>query len=281
MKKTIYAIACILSILFAQSCGQYQKNENAAITSTEADATDAASTGQKSINEKRIVVKKGDIQIETKDCNPYVMELSALIKNMGGHTTNYTLDANKYLYTTQNVSADSVNNIYKVTETANLEMRVPIAQADTFVKKLMRMQGSIIHLSLIEDDVTADYNVASGIENELNNRSPKQQSNYGIVEKVENSILKNELAYKSKYFWCAVGIKGEEKTVIITSLKPQAYNTAVHLRILESLKYGGQLIVHLMVAILNLWPFILLGLIMFNYRKRIAHFFNISTKINY
>lgn len=271
LKNTLLITTCIA--LFA-SCANTNKNQKAydetSVAAAEAAApTVADSSIPNTTEEKRVVVKKGGLQIETKDCNKYVTELTKTIEDMGGHTSNYNLSSDKYLHTTQNISADSQNNIYKLKQTAHLQMRLPVAKADTFVHKLMQMHGTITRLNLDEDDVTYDYDVANGIDAALVKSSVKQQAEYGIDNTIENRVSKKEIAFKSKYFWCEVDIAGAESIVIERDIRPQFYNTPFYLRALEAVKSGLQLFAELLVGILHIWPLVVIVTLVFVYRRRL------------
>jgi hypothetical protein len=242
-----------------------QQTENTQFATASSDAAVSANTTEtiqvdsagnllqtKNID-NRLLIHKGHIELETKDSKPYINTLISKINAYGGHTNNYEISNQKNFKSTQDISTDSMYQIYEISPKAHLVMQLPIHKADTFVNSLMAMPGTILHLQLNEDDHTESYKIAEGIDKAIVQQKIKPSAN-GIENTISNRVQRDELAYKSKYFWCDVTINGTPYIVKEVVAKPSAYNSAFYLRAWKGIEQGIFWCSEFLVGLLYILP---------------------------
>jgi hypothetical protein len=266
-------VAVIASCIFAASCAESNTKQFATlqkenVTTTEAaiamdanGAVDAAITPNISASkiDNRITVHKGNIETQTSNTNQYVSNLIYTINALDGHTSNYQLSTNRYPTTTQDFSTDSMYQIIEQTTKATLTMRLPVQRADSFVQQIMRMNGTILNLQLNEEDKTAGYQIADGIDEYMSDK-PKQMNKYGIENTIANRVEKNEIIYKAKYFWCDIVVNGDATIIKQAALKPNAYRNPLYLNAWHAAKEGLYLLGTILVGLLYVLP---MGILIF------------------
>jgi Domain of unknown function (DUF4349) len=272
--KKFIGIAIMACSIFAISCADnagesYANLSKEKTTTTEASSLVANATASP-INavegtlpspntDNRITVHKGSIETQTTDAKKYVTQLVATINKLGGHTSNYQMCTNQYEKATQDFSTDSMYKVMEQTTKATLTMRIPIKQADSFVQQIMHMDGTILNLQLNEEDKTADYQIADGVDKYITDK-PKQFNKYGVDNAIENRVQKNEIAYQTKYFWCDVAIHGDAQIIKKAVLKPSAYRTPLYLNAWHAMQEGFYMLGNVLVGILYILP---IGLLLF------------------
>jgi hypothetical protein len=272
--KTTIGLAIMVSSIFAISCADNAGKSYANLSKEKTNTTEASSlvadaavspintaagTLSSPNTDNRITVHKGNIETKTIDTKQYVSQLVNTINSLGGHTSNYVIATNEYQKTTQDFCTDSMYNVLEQTTKATLTMRIPIHQADSFVQQLLRMNGTIMQLQLNEEDKTADYQIADGVDKYITDK-PKQFNKYGVDNAIQNRVQKNEIAYQTKYFWCDVVINGDTKMIKQAALKPSAYRTPLYLNAWHAVQEGFYMLGNVFVGMLYILP---IGLLLF------------------
>ncbi len=205
---------------------------------------------------ERLLIKNGSIRFKTEDFQTSKNTLSALIKSFGGFVQNESTD--KY---------DNSINLY-------LECKIPSKNFDVFVDTLERVFGRPESRNIRIEDITKTYrDTEARIQNkkELENRYRellKKATSMAEVLEIESKL--NEIRYEIEQ-------QEQQKKFYDNQLAYSLLNISLYQeirrefeffkKVADGLHRGWLNFMWFLVWLVNLWPFVLLVLLIFGIRK--------------
>lgn len=201
----------------------------------------------------RITVIHGKVDVVAKNCGNYVRDFVLTINTLGGHTTNYEFVQNKKEISTKNKGLDSTTTIYEIKPMAILKMRIPRAYTDSFIARLLALDGTIENLRIDEEDKTLAYTYnASATNNEDKNTAHYTKHSNAV------DIEKSETDFERKFLWCDVSVTGTPYLSSITSAKASALIAPWYQQLFTSLLVGCSYFMEVVFALAYVWPILLI-----------------------
>lgn len=219
-------------------------------------ATKSKDEIQISANDSKMLIKNGSIEIEVKDIYSAKAKLDELIAPISGYYANEVLNKSDYRFD------------------YNLTVRVPSKYFDSFVESISKTGGTVTRQDINSRDVTAEF-----IDLELRHKNKmayieryreilKQAKNVQEIMEVEEKIrvieeeiesVKGTMKYLSdQASFSTLNINYYQ--INIVSLKPP---DGYFSRLWSSVKKGWTAISEFSLIIVMLWPFFIIGIVIF------------------
>lgn len=268
----LIATAILLLIIFA-SCSQYDKTADAGSTTTEAaPAADAAATDSVT---SRQIIKTAEINMEVENVEDEVHQLQNKINNFQGHIFHYEIKNEPVSKNEVQHTLDSTCVIQEIIPTGFVKVKIPVRQADTFIQYVLKMNGRIENFYLDEEDITetilekkelmlVDANTTLPNKNLKTTAYQTDRKELAIARKAD--YLKT--AYKTNYLWFDIRLNGAtyvQKTMIASA---EASRTPFYVSAVHALSNGWYAFSVFLVAMLHIWPFLLIVIIILLIAKR-------------
>lgn len=266
MQKKYWAILLAAGILILGACKDQAANESGFKESSPVVASAAPS--KKSPD--RQVIKTASLDLQVENVHEEVTQLQQLIQSLHGHVYHYEMKSNREFIHEQEVSLDSTRYTYRLQPIAELKVRIPARQADTFIHAMLKNNAAIEHLLLDENDITDQL-----VLNETLNAS---NSTFTKDPDVDQLQLQNQLAqrkadhqslqYKSAYLWFDIQLQGRPQNISHLLATTHRNYTSIGIRLFHALEGGWQILATLFTACLYIWPLWIVGVILgFIWRK--------------
>jgi hypothetical protein len=266
-KLLLGSIAC----LFFFACSQENQNFDKAASS---EISDESFNLESNNDSNRMVIKVAEIKLNVKNIEEDIQQFQQKVNALNGHVFHYEINNNRLLENEFQQSLDSSYQIYKIEPVGFMKVKVPVSQTDEFVNYVLSKNGVIEHFSLNEEDITEDLQEKKElIEVESKTASNKNNKNHQ-EEKIIHKTDFKKLDYKTNFIWFDISLNGEsfiDKKIIASS---KNYRTPFYVSTLKALDSGWYLFSQLLVSLLHLWPFLLLGLLVFIIIKKRKITFN-------
>ena len=248
-------------ILLFISCGEQDRSVSANKSNTSASIADAESPNDTT----RIVIKSAEIKLQVDDVSANIKTIMSAVKTMNGQVLHYEVNSNREYQQEIACSLDSSMIISHINPQGFMKVKVPIEQSDSFIHTMLSMNASIDKLLVDEDDVTEDLTEKSAFAKtkpslDTNPTNLKEaayadhQNEVAITRKTDYS----KLHYRTQFLWFDIYLQGhsyieKSKTATIHDLHEPFYVKAY-----QAIKTGGYAFSILLIALLHIWPFILL-----------------------
>ena len=294
-RNTKFAFALLLMGI-AISCKQAQ-SENSEATSdiTEAVAADSTNVASSSAavepkNSTRKFVRTADIKFKVKNVAKSTGIIEDATTRFGGFVTYTNLQSTINDEDRTKVSPDSTLVTTKYTVENNMTIRVPNTQLDTVIKTIANQIGFLHYRVIKADDVTlqmlsnkmaqkrstsTEKRIATAIETKgkkLNqvidaeeNLDAKKEAN--DAKTIENLSLKDQVNFSTLtlFVYQDQTVKQE---MIPNEKSVNAYRPNIGLQVWDSIKTGWFVLENIISFVVLLWPFALIGFLVFlGYKK--------------
>lgn len=277
----------VIPILTLCACQQQTSKEMSAYTNT-ADTTNFSADIANLTSPSRKRMRTADVRCRVNNVFAATSRMEQIVNSLDGIVVESTLQnvsrqSHEFPYT-----ADSIKRVQLYTPTANLTLKVPVAQLDSVVHTLTDMASYIDHRVLKEKDATLNY-LANALRNQqaaANNnqvspdkktssldvaRYKDQQQDNVIDRKIANLDIQDHVAYAT---FTVQLFQPELADIQVMANPRQMIRAGFGTEILTALRSGTELLRALIIFFLQLWPLwliLLLGWI--GYKKIIKQLY--------
>lgn len=270
----LFSVLILLPIFFFSSCSDVNNDQSA--SSFEASAPSDSSVDLD--EEGRKIIKTASIDLEVKQLEKAVLDLKAFLKPIHATVYNYEIDNESYEQDSYQHSLDSSVIVSTVNPKGSLSIKVPIAQADTFINYILSSDAQIAHLLIHDEDVTEDLWEKEQTSN-VYSKSAKagkgigSSKNIGFDNSTSIDAIKARasaaaLKHKTNYLWFDIHLRAQPFVQTKTTFAPKVYRTPIHIGLVNAVSHGWHLCADIILALIGVWPVLLLiGLVYFLVRK--------------
>jgi hypothetical protein len=273
-------IALILACCYLSSCGDQSsyaplpnsQSENAQSTDlTTSDARPAHSTDSVAATMFRSeqVEHTGSLTVQCKNVQDYCMSINKLIAQFDGTSSEVDITTNTEHIKSIAYKADSNIDIVSVQQHGKFVFKLPKKNAQAILPELLKLDGTIIHLSLTGEDRTIEHRVTQIIDAATTSDSRIADS-LGIEATASNRAQKEEIEYRAKFLWCAVDITGEATIQHIPKALLQDTRASFGNELSSSARTGLSAFRSVLLLVASIWPLLLMLLGVVAFRKRIG-----------
>ena len=272
----------IIALLF--SC---KKADNSSVESTAdyvavTDSTivsSSAAVEQK--NSKQKFIRTADIKFKVRNVAKSTYAIENAVQKFGGYVTYTNLQSTIHDQIKTKISQDSTLETTKYSVENNITIRVPNTQLDTVIKSIARQIGFLDFRVIKADDVSlkllsnqlsqkrsevTEKRVANAIDNKgkkINDVMEAENTLANQKEENDNRKIEN-LSIQDQINFSTVTLQLYQKETIRQEIMASekdsdAYKPNLGIQILDALKSGWYILETILVALLHLWPFLLLG----------------------
>ncbi|MBX2939333.1 MAG: DUF4349 domain-containing protein [Ferruginibacter sp.] len=142
----------LLSTVYLFACNSYQSNDAEKTSYAASAAAEESYTGD-SVK----LVRTANLQMKVQQVEKAAPEISTLTKKIGGMVMLYQLDASEDYSTSVPYSDDSMRVITRYTPQANMEVRIPTHQLDTFLFTVAKLGYYTRNSNMQVDDRSLSY----------------------------------------------------------------------------------------------------------------------------
>jgi hypothetical protein len=201
---------------------------------------------------------------------------------------HYEIHANKMFQNKIAYSLDSSYDINQINPEGIIKLKVPVSLADTFIQSMLSMDAGIDHLLIDEEDITASVNeikeslestpVKSAVPIKLKQQIHDEQK---VMEKIREKSDLSTLTYRTQYLWFDIYLHGTsyiEKEPVVSE---HQLHEPFYVNGLQALEAGWYRFSWMLIAVLHIWPFMiicLLGFLFFKKKKWALDFFKQNEK---
>ncbi|MFI5196815.1 MAG: DUF4349 domain-containing protein [Chitinophagales bacterium] len=274
----------LLPLITLAACAQGSRNNDytprtaagapEAVLATDSTATAAANKPITSPDRK--VIHTADFNCKVLNVFNATSKLEQLVKSVGGIVQDSHIENNRSDIHTSYYTADSLRQTHTYTTTATLTLRVPVTYLDSIIQAIPGMTSFIDSRSLKQSDITYKY-LANELKNEVGDdkstsdramklakksKDPIEVQEYEtnrqeqkINRKMENMQLMDDVTYAT----VTVVFSQPEQVYIQTIVNPDYFTSPPFtLQCKAALYNGWSLVRAFAVAIINIWPVLLL-----------------------
>lgn len=279
-KKLFWLLPLITLAACAQGSGNSDYAPKTAAGTSEnmiqTDSTAAIAANKPLTSPDRKVIHTVDFHCKVKDVFNATTKLEQLVKSVGGIVQDSHMDNSGYDSKTSYYTADSLRQTQTYTTTATLTLRVPVAYLDSIIQAIPGMASFIDSRTLKQSDITYKY-LANELKNEVGDekntsaramqlakksKDPIDVQEYDnnrqeqkINRKMENMQLMDDVTYAT----VTVAFSQPEQVYIQTIVNPDYFTrTPFTLQCKAALYNGGNLVRAFAVAMINIWPVLVL-----------------------
>lgn len=244
MKHTILFYFLFASILLFNACSQTSKE-------TATDSSESFLTNEQDASRK--IKKTSSAEIKVDSLAETLDTLGTSIQNLGGHIFHYEINSNKTNEERFSKTLDSTCVIEMYQPSAMLKVKVPSEKANSFISQLMRLDAQIENFQYDEEDLTTTENLIVAKT---------------TVEKQNKANQTSELNHQTKYLWMDINIKANQYQKTTIKANDVSISEPFYMGITKSLQSGWFYLSKLLIAVLNLWPLVILTIIGFIIYKK-------------
>lgn len=263
MNRTLFS-SLLLGLTLFWSCGQGNKeisasldaktaemaNDGSAALQSESDLQSNKTAPEKTALEKKII-RTGNISVESKDLKKSKTNFDILVKKAGGY------------YEQETTSSGSTYTNY------NLTIRIPSLQFDNFLEGIEKGKDKITEKSIQAQDVSLQY---YDLESRLKSKRTYLERYQKMVASAKS--VKDLLEIEEQIRQLQEEIESTESTlravkdqVSYSTIQVNIYNSdtliphsdsGFWMKVKEALDFGWELIEHIIIGLVGIWPILLL-----------------------
>ena len=237
------------------------------------------------IDSKRKIVRTADMSFRTPNVAMSTYALEHIIARFGGWVSTSYLSSSELMNYKVKVSADSTLVVRKYVVSNTMVIRTPFESLDTTLKSIVPLIEYLDYRNITAEDVTfkqlekelqqkrlAEYNArmkrhASATGSRLSDVTEAERQILLQQEKADAAMIE-ELKIFDRILYSTINIhmyesEKYEYTMIANPEEIESYKPGFGIRLLESLKNGWFIIQEIIIALMNLWGVVLLGILVF------------------
>lgn len=281
MKSNFITIGCFFLLLLLVSCGQNQRNESSAMydeTATETSDAPISIAASQEIEGKQFI-RKADVNIEVENAYNSTIFIEEKLQNLGGFVTQSKLNTRLVSERTFAFSDEKAKLVRKYYTENSMIIKVPENQLSEFLKAINETSVFLHHRTIGAQDISISLqnsklkqealqknkndidqlkNTAKSVELSVENQEKT------IDEKTRELILRDELAYSSVSIYLReTAYRITEMEVANTNYFDKKFRSEFFYELKQSFSNGFVYFQDFVVAIANLWLFIIVGISVF------------------
>ncbi len=259
-------------ILLFISCGEQDRT----LSEKRSKASSSGAKSAPANDTSRMVIKTAEIKLQVDDVSENIKTIQSTVHSMNGHVIHYEVNSNRQYQQEIAWSLDSGIIINNINPQGFMKVKVPTEQSDSFIHAMLSMNASIDKLLVDEEDVTEDLSEKADLadmDSPLETKPTHLKETVYADHKNEVAIMRkadyNRLDYRTKYLWFDIYLQGhtfveKTKTATMHDLHEPFYVNAF-----KAIEAGGYAFSIFLVALLHVWPFILLIILfMIAYKRK-------------
>lgn len=230
--------ALALFAFFLASCGARQEK------ATSTDSTSEMTAPSSAPLEDRSVIRNADLELKVASVEQEVSNIQQLSNHLLGHVHHYEIkniptDVHEIV---THIDSVTLQQIYQ--PEAMLQVQIPAKAADTFIQTMLDRHVVIEQFLYDEKDITPELD---------DQEVTSTMSSDAVQNAYAKNVVKN-LAYKSRYLWFNIHMKGDAVYTYAIQPRPHATDGAIGVRAKIALQSGWSWCMKAIVALLYLWP---------------------------
>jgi hypothetical protein len=282
----------IIALLFSckkadNSSAESTADYAAAVTDSSVVSSSAA--GEKK-DSKQKFIRTADIKFKVKNVAKSTYAIENAVQKFGGYVTYTNLQSTIHDQIKTKISQDSTLETTKFSVENNISIRVPNTQLDTVIKSIARqidyldfrvIKADDVSLKLLSNQLSQKRSVVNEhrVEKAIDTKGKKindimEAENTLATQKEDNDNRKIEhLSLQDQINFSTVTLQlyqneTTRQEITASEKDSDSYKPNLGIQILDALKSGWYILENILVALLHLWPFLLLGFVgYFIYKK--------------
>ncbi len=245
---------------------------------------------QNNSDSSRKFIRTADIKFKVKDVFDATNTIEDITKRHGGFVTFTDLNSVTEDVITTSISKDSLLETTRFTVNNNITLRIPNENLDTVLKDISKniahldyrvIKADDVSLQLMSNKQTGERNLKT--ESRLKSAVEKSGKNLSDIvkaeeyiadkaEKIDEASIAN-LDLTDKINFSTVSLIVYQRQTIKTELLPTSksvdeYKPDFGTQLLESILVGADILKSLIIALVKVWPLILISFIVLYFYKR-------------
>ncbi|MEO3405376.1 DUF4349 domain-containing protein [Mucilaginibacter sp. CAU 1740] len=283
--KTKLFLALLTGVLLLGACkgSNYEAIRDDKASSTSADTVAVADTSKANIAPTKLV-KTAEMRFKVKNVQQTGDAIAALTTRDGGMVMHHQMQANIEQSNDIRVSDDSVKRISALSNNADMTVKVPSENLESFMTEVSHMGMYVTLRKMDIEDRTLDYlSEKLKLRNRQDLVAQQKKGKVVIKDPVNVMLLKDDMVDQQignmrtdeavKY--SVVSLSFYQSNIIhqemIANDDPSAYQLSFLSRLSIALSNGWHMFVELLLGLANAWVFIVLGVALwglFRFYKR-------------
>ncbi|MBP4137495.1 DUF4349 domain-containing protein [Flavobacterium geliluteum] len=281
--KLGFTALIIITLLFScKKADTATAEESADIADAITDSTIVSSSAAvEKKDSKQKFIRTADIKFKVKNVAKSTYAIENVVHKFGGFVTYTNLQSTINDEIKTKISQDSTLETLKYSVENNITIRVPNTQLDTVIKSIAKqidfldfrvIKADDVSLKLLSNQLSQKRSVvtAKRVEKAIDTKGKKikdimEAENTLAIQKEENDTRKiTDLEMQDQINFSTVTLQLYQKETIkqeITASEKDsdAYKPNLGIQIIDALKSGWYILETILVALVHLWPFLLLG----------------------
>lgn len=280
LKQISIVVAIAICII---SCENHFSSENKSLNENAADSTATgipSSSANQSFPDQRKFIRTADLKFKVDNVVTTSYKIEDIVYNNKGFVTYTNLTNNIANTETVQITADSLLQTVHYNLSNDIEIRVPNQQLDTTLKSIATLIGFIDYRIIKAEDVTLNElsnvltqkrttqhfsRITKAIDNKgkkLNDVLDAEDKLIGKEQQADDALIANlDLNDKVKYSTVKISLYQNEamKSEMLPAAKSiKPYQPSFISLLGDSLQSGWEMLRELILAIIKIWPLILL-----------------------
>lgn len=241
----------------------------------------------------RRFIRTAELKFKVKSVIKSTYDIENITRRQGGFVTYTNLSSNIDNVTTTDVSADSSLETTYYTVTNSITLRVPDTKLDTTLKEISNnieyldfriIKAEDVALQILSNNLTQkrsaknEERLTNAIENrgkKLNETTIAEEILLSKQEQADNAKISNlSLNDQVKFSTISLSIYQRptvKREIISNDKNIEEYEPGFGSKLIESLKYGWDILEAFLVSITKLWGLLLFGAVAFLLYKKFGH----------
>lgn len=273
----------IIALLFSCKKADYSSNEGSADIKISADSTAVSSSAAVvDKNSKQKFIRTADIKFKVKNVVKSTYAIENATQKFGGFVTYTNLQSTIHNQVKTKISQDSTLETTKYTVENNITIRVPNTQLDTIIKTIAKqidfldfrvIKADDVSLKLLSNQLSQKRSTATEkrVEKAIDSKGKKindimeaentlaNQKEANDNHTIDNLSLQDQINFSTITLQLYQNETIRQETMA-SEKNSNAYKPNLGLQMLDSLKSGWYILESIFVFLINLWPFIIIGL---------------------
>ncbi|KUJ61984.1 hypothetical protein AR687_10540 [Flavobacteriaceae bacterium CRH] len=272
----------IITLLFSCKKAENTSGENTADYETTDSTAVSSSAAVEKKDSKQKFIRTADIKFKVKNVVKSTYAIENAVQKFGGYVTYTNLQSNINSQIKTKISQDSILETTKFSVENNITIRVPNTQLDTIIKTIAKqidfldfriIKADDVSLKLLSNQLSQKRSAVNGkrIEKAIDTKGQKindtvEAENSLANQKEANDNLKiDNLSLQDQVNFSTITLQLYQNETIRHELMESekdsaAYKPHLGIQIVDALKSGWYILEAIFVFLLNIWPFILIGL---------------------
>ncbi|QSB26275.1 DUF4349 domain-containing protein [Flavobacterium sp. CLA17] len=281
--KLSLATLVVIALLFSCKKSDGSTGDQTADYTTEtADSTVVSSSAAvEKKDSKQKFIRTADLKFKVRNVAKSTYAIENAVQKFGGFVTYTNLQSNIQEQIKTKISQDSTLETTKYTVENNVTIRVPNTQLDTVIKTIARqidfldfrvIKADDVSLKLLSNQLSQKRSAVTEkrVEKVIDTKGKKindimeAETTLASQKEAKDSAVIDHLSMQDQINFSTITLQLYQNETIkqeITASEKDSreYKPNLGIQVIDSLKSGWYILEAIFVFLLNLWPFILLG----------------------